>query len=287
MPVPSSIASLSTTRDSNPPAGNTPALPEMDDHIRQAYAFIAALRDGKLDASAVSDFMLTVLNDVDAAAARATLGALGLVVATPSAGTDAANKAYVDAAISGARVTGEIRAMARLTAPAGWLLIDGRTVGNAASGGTARANADTAALFAELWAFPAASVPIFDSTGAASTRGASAAADFAANKRIALFTPDGGAFLRMWTPGQTRDAGRAAGSAQADAIRDHYHAQGSESLNNYYGGGSYVGGRTYPAGESNSIAGQHTSGVQGIAAEQISALETRPYNLALPHYIAL
>lgn len=78
MPVPTTIASLSTTASANPPAGNTPALPEMDDHIRQAYAFIAALRDGKLDASAVSAFMLTVLNDVDAAAARATLGAVGL-----------------------------------------------------------------------------------------------------------------------------------------------------------------------------------------------------------------
>lgn len=78
MPVPSSIASLSTTASANPPLGGTPALPEMDDHIRQAYAFIAALRDGKLDASAVSVFMLTVLNDADAAAARATLGAAGL-----------------------------------------------------------------------------------------------------------------------------------------------------------------------------------------------------------------
>lgn len=78
MPVPSSIASLSTTASANPPAGNTPALPEMDDHIRQAYAFIRSVSDsvgGKLDASAVSAFMLTVLNDADAAAARATLGA--------------------------------------------------------------------------------------------------------------------------------------------------------------------------------------------------------------------
>lgn len=283
MPVPSSIASLSTTASANPPAGNTPALPEMDDHIRQAYAFIRSVSDSvsvKLDASAVSAFMLTVLNDVDAAAARATLGALGLVVATPSAGTDAANKAYVDAAISGARVTGEIRAMARLTAPAGWLLIDGRTVGNAASGGTARANADTAALFAELWTFPAASVPIFDSTGAASTRGASAAADFAANKRIALFTPDGGAFLRMWTPGQTTDAGRAAGSAQAAAA-------GSFTVSASQDDGDQQVGDFRSVSSMNFNGQVSISNGAGSGTVTVTPGDTRPYNLAIPHYIAL
>jgi len=50
----------------------------------------------------VSAFMLTVLNDADAATARATLGALGLVVPTPVGSTDAANKAYVDTAVAGA-----------------------------------------------------------------------------------------------------------------------------------------------------------------------------------------
>ena len=72
------------------------------------------------------------------------------------------------------------------TLPAGgWVWGNGNTVGNASSGGTNRANADTQALFFQLWNdYPNAILPIQDSTGAASTRGATAALDFAANKRM-------------------------------------------------------------------------------------------------------
>jgi microcystin-dependent protein len=72
------------------------------------------------------------------------------------------------------------------TAPDGWVLAAGRTIGSAASGATERANADTAALFAILWAEDATAFPITTSAGVASTRGASAAVDFAANKRLPL-----------------------------------------------------------------------------------------------------
>lgn len=73
------------------------------------------------------------------------------------------------------------------TAPAGFVMASGRTIGNAASGGTERANADTEALFTLLWNSTAQTeFPIQTSAGGASTRGASAAADFAANKRMPL-----------------------------------------------------------------------------------------------------
>lgn len=73
------------------------------------------------------------------------------------------------------------------TEPTGWLFLSGKTIGSASSGGTARANADTANLFAHLWnSFANAELPIQDSSGVASTRGANAAADFAANKRMPL-----------------------------------------------------------------------------------------------------
>lgn len=70
MPVPTSIDELSQTPGDNPPDGDTDSPNVLDDHQRQMYAFIKELADRD------SDFMLTVLAAADAAAARATLGAL-------------------------------------------------------------------------------------------------------------------------------------------------------------------------------------------------------------------
>lgn len=73
------------------------------------------------------------------------------------------------------------------TLPAGWLWLDGSTIGDGSSGATGRANADASALFTTLWNSISNTVlPIQDSTGAASTRGISAAADFAAHKRLPI-----------------------------------------------------------------------------------------------------
>lgn len=67
------------------------------------------------------------------------------------------------------------------SAPAGWVIGQGGTIGNASSGGSARAHADTESLFTLLWNSMAdAQAPV------SSGRGASAAADFAANKTITL-----------------------------------------------------------------------------------------------------
>ncbi len=73
------------------------------------------------------------------------------------------------------------------TAPTGWVLASGNTIGDGSSGGTERANADTSTLFSLLWsAYGNTELPIEDSSGVASTRGANAAADFAAHKRMPL-----------------------------------------------------------------------------------------------------
>jgi hypothetical protein len=73
------------------------------------------------------------------------------------------------------------------SAPTGWILASGLTVGSAASAATGRANADTASLYTVLWnSFTNTELVIQDSTGTPTTRGASAADDFAANKRLPL-----------------------------------------------------------------------------------------------------
>ena len=68
------------------------------------------------------------------------------------------------------------------TAPAGWVRCNGRTIGSATSGASERANADCEALFLHLWQHVATGV-----LSVASGAGASAAADWAANKTLTLF----------------------------------------------------------------------------------------------------
>jgi hypothetical protein len=77
--------------------------------------------------------------------------------------------------------TGDVKMTLKTTADVGWVLMNDGTIGNAASGGTTRANADTEDLFTLLWNNTA------DADCAVSTgRGLSAADDYAAAKTIAL-----------------------------------------------------------------------------------------------------
>jgi microcystin-dependent protein len=77
--------------------------------------------------------------------------------------------------------TGDVKTTLKIVADSGWVLMDDKTIGNNASSATGRANDDTEALFTLLWN-NTANADCAVSTG----RGASAAADFAANKTIAL-----------------------------------------------------------------------------------------------------
>lgn len=77
--------------------------------------------------------------------------------------------------------TGDVKVTYKTTADSGWVMLDDGTIGSASSGATTRANADTEDLFTLLWN------NTLDANCAVSTgRGANAAADFAANKTIAL-----------------------------------------------------------------------------------------------------
>jgi microcystin-dependent protein len=132
-------------------------------------------------------------------------------------GSDVADEVYLQAGnvkalratTSGATVTGNINAVGGLVlnngnalvptgvcfdyvglvAPGGYVLGSGRSIGNASSNATERANADTQALFELIW--NSANIAngegqVQDSAGSNVARGANAPADFAANRRILL-----------------------------------------------------------------------------------------------------
>lgn len=123
-------------------------------------------------------------------------GSIDSTVNTMAVGAEVTNKAigsdaikYRNGSIPEAAVnltpftifTGCMVDYAGLTAPSGWLLCSGLTIGNASSSATGRANADTSDLFTLLWnSFADAELPV------SGGRGANAAADYAANKTITL-----------------------------------------------------------------------------------------------------
>ncbi len=76
---------------------------------------------------------------------------------------------------------GTIRPYMDDTLPEGWIVMNDGTIGSASSGATNRANADCSTLYTQIWnGVSNTYAPV------SSGRGASAAADFAANKTIQL-----------------------------------------------------------------------------------------------------
>lgn len=176
------------------------------------------------------------------------------------------------AAVANALVpVGAVQSFARSTAPTGWLAANGATIGSAASSAT-NASADYAALFAVLWDnWSNTDLPILDSAGAASTRGANAAADFAANKRLPL--PDlRGIFVRgsgsQTISGTTYN--KAFAVKETDELKSHTHTYGGNAFTS-----SAPGGTGFTQWYSPTT--QNTSATGGT--------ETRPANIALLYCI--
>ena len=113
----------------------------------------------------VTTYLRTLLDDTDATAARSTLG-LGSAAVEPTTTFWS---------------TGDVKLTYKAAADAGWVMMNDGTIGDGLSGGTTRANADTEPLFTLLWNNTANA-----QCAVSSGRGASAAADFAAHKTIAL-----------------------------------------------------------------------------------------------------
>lgn len=98
--------------------------------------------------------------------------------------------------------TGDVKWRYGTGALAGFVRLAARTIGSASSGATERANSDTQTLFEFLWN---ADANLTVSGG----RGSTSAADWAANKTIAL--PD----MRLRVPGGLADMGNTAASLAA------------------------------------------------------------------------
>lgn len=144
--------------------------------------------------------------------------------------------------------TGKVDDFLTAAAPSKWVDAYG-TVGDASSNATQRANADTSDLFAVLWALSASVAPIYTSAGAGSTRGANAAADFAAHKQIAI--PDlRGVFRRGLDLSRGLDSGRVLGSFQSDSIISHNHS-GSADTQGYH---AHSGATTGAGNHTHSIS---------------------------------
>lgn len=114
----------------------------------------------------------------------APTGGTGVTLTNPyknliSVNTSLAFEAVTIPATTSPFTTGELKAFYLTTAPSGWIAMSGLTIGNAISGATGRANADTQNLFTVLWD----NDPNLTVSGG---RGSSASSDYALNKTITL-----------------------------------------------------------------------------------------------------
>lgn len=148
------------------------------------------------------------------------------------------------------------------TLPSGYVWANGTTIGSAASGATGRANADTLNLFTVLWNSVSNTVlPIQNSDGSAGTRGISAAADFAANKRLP--TPDRREVVTagVGNMGGTTDPGRMTlvGCGFSPTTLGASGGAETVSLTGNQNGTHAHTGTTAPAGDHNHFIANNTN----------------------------
>jgi hypothetical protein len=229
--------------------------------------------------------VLSAFVPIDRAATTSIQGIVELATnAETQTGTDTA-RAVTPAGLASAAALfvppGAVMPFARTSAPSGWLPANGNTIGSAASGAFYDSqNYDE--LFAVLWAsWSNTLLPIQTSTGAASTRGASASADFAANKRLPL--PDmRGYFVRGSGTNADGTKSDAFGVKQEDAFQAHEHTfRYPRKLTD----GS--NGTDHTVSDSATYTSETTTAIESKTGfgNARSDSETRPCNIALLYCI--
>lgn len=141
-------------------------------------------------------------------------GISGWVPAPPAGSTAAGYFLSASGSFAPPVAAGHVDQYLATACPTGAVEANGGTIGDASSGATILASAATQALFFNDWVLDPTVAPIQTSSGAPSSRGISASADFAAHKRLVV--PDmRGTFVRSLDDGRGVDSGRLLGSQQA------------------------------------------------------------------------
>jgi hypothetical protein len=192
------------------------------------------------------------------------------------------------------------------TPPPSFVMADGRTIGDATSGATNRANADTVTLFTLLWTITGLAV--------SGGRGASAAADYAAHKTLALPNHSGrtmagrddlsGTAANVW-PGTTVRAavggattsssgisgtvsvsggisGSASGSLGVSADGTAYNVDGGGGRN---GSGDLVGSHSHAVHVDGSASGTLGVGGSFSGGGSITGGSTGTFNIIQPSIV--
>lgn len=142
---------MASSIDASQPAAGTPTTASVRANFAAAKAEIEALQSGKLDASGVSSFGATLIDDADASAARTTLGLGTAATTNATAYATAAQGAKADTAVQ----PNTSPTLTTLTA----------TTVNAALNGTLGATTPAAATVTTLTATTSVTAPTVTSGG--------------------------------------------------------------------------------------------------------------------------
>lgn len=183
------------------------------------------------------------------------------------------------------------------TAPPNTVSANGRTVGNASSNATGRANADAYWLFVRIWTdCPNAQCQLYNSSGGAISRGATAIADWNANTAIATYQMNGAGTVAADTQGGVTTSnltsapvvsgsrtvpgsilGENTHTLLTTEIPSHQHSvylkdnQHQHSIpNQTYRGVSTSGSSTAIMGFGQGVDGSYPLGPTGLASSNIT-----------------